>query len=84
MSYQSRVRTPEVPFGDKFEVMIRFVLVKEGPEKVKLVEACRAMRPGRPQFCRCVRSLYVRLVLACFGVWLWVRFVGPMQPIQSG
>lgn len=34
MSFESRVRTPEVTFGDKFEVVIRFVLTKEGPEQV--------------------------------------------------
>lgn len=39
MSFESRVRTPEVPFGDKFEVAIRFVLIKEGPEKVRSTNA---------------------------------------------
>lgn len=34
MSYESRVRTPAVPFGDKFEVVTQYGLVKEGPEKV--------------------------------------------------
>lgn len=36
MSFESRVRTPAVPFGDKFEVVTRYVLVKEGPQKVCL------------------------------------------------